>query len=411
MTHAATKSSCGVNGAASAAANPEMVELISRMVRTIFHVKVVSVTGKLFAELCRSKIKGTPRDLLALRANQPPPEFPLANRHDDLVHVLFVLKPIGEIKRICQAEHPAQVDELIQLYMVRIHDLDPDQPLPHYLSTEKKTRWIPASDLTPLAADMRKLLREALDERFFSRYYNDKQFHECYFVFEMQLNLHPIFKRTERSLDRAVVSSCCQHGKSGRDAVTRKNDVNTKIRCNLLDLLKAVSESVDIYEFEPPSSVVQTSRQEAEFAPRSSRPPTFSRQDRRAEEELDLWLEDPVDTARNADFTPKESILEFWQRLEKQGDYRNIPKAVRVLFAIPVCQNERDFGLSGPMVTTSRTTLAEHNLDMCSFFNRRSDFVDLLQCEEIPKGQHHTCIHLPASYFPSPKKWTTSWMR
>ncbi|GMF40546.1 unnamed protein product [Phytophthora fragariaefolia] len=167
MTHAATKSSCGINGAAIAAANPAMADLISWMVRTIFQVKVVSVTGNLFAELCKSKTKGAStrlpgystsrflsltrslervlekwlaitvwyeeRTRKALRANQPPPEF----RHDDLVHVLSVLKPIGEIKRICQAERPVQVEVLVQLYMARIQDLDPDQPLPHYLSTDK----------------------------------------------------------------------------------------------------------------------------------------------------------------------------------------------------------------------------------------------------------------------------------
>ncbi|KAG6620403.1 uncharacterized protein IUM83_16404 [Phytophthora cinnamomi] len=48
------------------------------------------------------------------------------------------------------------------------------------------------------------------------------------------------------------------------------------------------------------------------------------------------------------------------------------------------------------MVTTQRTTLAEHNMDMCAFLNRSSDFVDLLQCEEIPKGQHH--LHTPTSF-------------
>ncbi|GMF40545.1 unnamed protein product [Phytophthora fragariaefolia] len=48
------------------------------------------------------------------------------------------------------------------------------------------------------------------------------------------------------------------------------------------------------------------------------------------------------------------------------------------------------------MVSTQRTTLAEHNIDMCSFLNRNNDFVDLLQCEEIPKGQHH--FHTPTSF-------------
>ena len=126
--------------------------------------------------------------------------------------------------------------------MARIHELNPDLPLPHYLLNDQHPRWIPAAhNLTPLAANLRGQLRKSLDERFFSRYYNGKKFHKCQFVFEMQLQLHPIYKRTERSLDRAVISSCRQHGKSGREAVTRNNGVNAKIQSNLLNLLKVVN--------------------------------------------------------------------------------------------------------------------------------------------------------------------------
>ena len=48
------------------------------------------------------------------------------------------------------------------------------------------------------------------------------------------------------------------------------------------------------------------------------------------------------------------------------------------------------------MVSTQLTTLVEHNIDMFSFLNRNSDFTDLLQCEEIPKGQHH--LTTPSSF-------------
>ena len=108
--------------------------------------------------------------------------------------------------------------------------------------------------------------------------------------------------------------------------MTRKNDVNAKIRSNLLDLLKAVSEPAEVLSFDSHPPVVHLSRLEAEFTPRSSRPPNISRQDRRAEEELNRWLEDPVDIARKKDYTPKELVLEFWQSRENEGDYRISPK-------------------------------------------------------------------------------------
>ncbi|ETP52202.1 hypothetical protein F442_02751 [Phytophthora nicotianae P10297] len=201
MAHAATKASCGVNGTASAEANPAMANLISKIVRTIFQIKHVSTMGNLFEELCKSKTKGASTRLIEystsrflsltnamerillkwpaitawyeerkqqeLRANKTPTEFPLTNCHGDLVHVLSVLKQIGEIKRTCQAKRPVQVEVLVKLFLARIQDLNPDQPLRHYLSSDENPKWIAASDLTPLATNTRLLLREALDERFF----------------------------------------------------------------------------------------------------------------------------------------------------------------------------------------------------------------------------------------------------
>ncbi|KAG2900372.1 hypothetical protein PC114_g13586 [Phytophthora cactorum] len=51
------RASCGVNGAVSAKVNPEMADLIVRMVRVMFQVKHVSATGNLFQELCKTKRK------------------------------------------------------------------------------------------------------------------------------------------------------------------------------------------------------------------------------------------------------------------------------------------------------------------------------------------------------------------
>ncbi|ETK81576.1 hypothetical protein L915_12929 [Phytophthora nicotianae] len=174
MAHAATKASCGVNGTASAEANPAMPNLISKIVRTTFQIKHVSTMGNLFEELCKSKTKGASTRLIEystsrflsltnamerillkwpaitawyeerkqqeLCANKTPTEFPLANRHGDLVHVLSVLKQIGEIKRTCQAKRPVQVEVLVKLFLARIQELNPDQPLPHYLSSDENPK-------------------------------------------------------------------------------------------------------------------------------------------------------------------------------------------------------------------------------------------------------------------------------
>ncbi|KAK1944314.1 hypothetical protein P3T76_004226 [Phytophthora citrophthora] len=291
---------------------------------------------------------------------------------------------------------PEQVEVLMSLFMIRIDNLCPSQPILHYLSTDDDPKWIPASSLTPLAVKTCDLLREALDERFFSRYYKDSAFDKCDFVLEMMFKVHPIYKNTQESLNRAVVLCSRQHGLKRKEAVTRMNTVNDKIRSNLLSLLKKIAGPLDGVADNVSTSPPRLSWLEAWFAPRT-RPVVTTRVDKRAEDELGRWLDDTVDVVRNTNMTSQETVLEFWKRLEHSGQYRIIPKAVRVLFAIPVssCQIERDFSVSGEMVTVQRTSLSGDTIDMGIFINRNPEIVNLLQCEEIPQGQHR--FHKPSN--------------
>lgn len=93
----------------------------------------------------------------------------------------------------------------------------------------------------------------------------------------------------------------------------------------------------------------------------------------------------------------KETVLEFWKRMEAQGNYRIIPKAVRVLFAVPAssAQIERDFSVIGSMVTAQRASLSSAKIDMCSFLNRNRDFVDISQCASIERSKINA--HTPQS--------------
>ncbi|POM62759.1 hypothetical protein PHPALM_28041 [Phytophthora palmivora] len=289
----------------------------------------------------------------ALR-DRNPPDFPLENRQTDLIQVLSILTPVADKKFKSQAERAEQVEVLMALYMTRIDDLAPDQPIPHYLS------------LTPLASKTRDLLRDALDEHFFSRYYENTKFAACDFVLEMMLKLHPIYKDTQESLNRAVVMCCRQHGKPSKEAVDRLKDVTDK----------------------PNYSSASLSRLEARFAPHLAKLVPTSRVDRRSEDELDRWMDDPIGVLRNDHMTPMESVLQYWQRLEQSGEYRIIPTAVRVLFSTPTSsyQIEHDFSVSGEMASPQRSSLAGDSTDMCIFLNRNTEFVNLLQCEEIPRG-------------------------
>ncbi|GMF21910.1 unnamed protein product [Phytophthora fragariaefolia] len=397
MAHAATKASCGVGGKKARAANPEMAELITKMTLVITQVKLVSSAGKLFAELCKAKTKGASTRLSEDDKHfktASPPNFPLSPHLTDVIHVLSILTAVADIKFKCQAERAEQVEVLMALYRTRIDDLAPEKPILHYLSTVDKPQWISASSLTPLAAKTRDLLRDAIDERFCSRYYDDSKFDSCDLALEMMLKLHPIYKDTQEYHNRVVVMCSRQHGKTSKEAVERLKDVTNKIRSNLLVLLKAVAGPRETVEEQPIASRANLSRLEARFVPHAARPVIASHVDRKEEAELDRWLDDPIGVLGNDDMTPNESVFEFWQRLEQSGEYRLIPKAVRILFSIPSSsyQLKRDFSVSGEMVSPQRSSLAGENIDMCIFLNRNSEFVNLLQCEEINRGQHQQCV-------------------
>ena len=64
IAHAATKSSYGINESASAAANPEMSEFISRMIKTIFLAKVCLSSKIYFQRFVSLRLSVPPRDLL-----------------------------------------------------------------------------------------------------------------------------------------------------------------------------------------------------------------------------------------------------------------------------------------------------------------------------------------------------------
>ncbi|GMF58791.1 unnamed protein product [Phytophthora fragariaefolia] len=144
------------------------------------------------------------------------------------------------------------------LYMTMVDDLAPEQPILHYLTTVDKPQWISASSLTPLAAKTRDLLRDAIDERLFSRYYDDSKFDSCDLALEMMLP--PIYKDTQESLNRAVVMCYRQHDKTSKEAVERLKDVTNKIRSTLLALLKAVAGPRETVKEQPIASRVNLIR-------------------------------------------------------------------------------------------------------------------------------------------------------
>lgn len=92
-----------------------------------------------------------------------------------------------------------------------------------------------------------------------------------------------------------------------------------------------------------------------------------------------------------------ETTLDYWARTAANGSYVILPKVARIIFALPSssAQIERDFGNSGQMVTSQRSSLLPHNIDMCSFLNRNRAFVVITQCERI--NDDDLLNHIPSN--------------
>ena len=78
-----------------------------------------------------------------------------------------------------------------------------------------------------------------------------------------------------------------------------------------------------------------------------------------------------------------ETALQFWCRQSEH--YKLLSNVARIVYGFPVssAQMERDFGVSGMMLTPQRSTISPENLDMCSFLSRNQEWVDIIQCEKI----------------------------
>ena len=432
MAHAATKAACGMVDNISNSKNPELTMLIAQAKKTIYQVKHVEKAGDLFEKLCQRMTKDgssrlldysssrflsitssikrvldkwaplevwyTERKRQAERQRSVPPVFLLKDDRQNLEHVLSVLLPIARVKALCQSVKPNQVEVLLSLFIARLHTLNSEKPLLHYASDKSDPQWIQPNELTPIAAKTRRLLRDAFDQRFFSRYTNPVDTRKTPFVFEMQQRLHPSFKRPESSLNRVVRLVCSQMGLPMSESNRRVAHVNEIIDGKLRDLLRSImlrAEDVTHVEYIAPVQEQHSGISQElydEFASRMQPQSSYNRVLNSIDEELERWMGDPVQLARYE--STKEGILQFWNRMERTGAYHILPKAARVLYAIPSssAQIERDFSVSGMLVQAQRTRLKAEKVDMCAFLNRNRDYVDLTQCEEIPKEKQAESI-------------------
>lgn len=67
-----------------------------------------------------------------------------------------------------------------------------------------------------------------------------------------------------------------------------------------------------------------------------------------------------------------ETVLDYWWRMERAGQYQLLPKVPKVVLAVPAssAQMERDFGISGTLARDQRGSLSSAMVDRCAFVSR-----------------------------------------
>ncbi|POM60407.1 LOW QUALITY PROTEIN: hypothetical protein PHPALM_30737 [Phytophthora palmivora] len=216
--------------------------------------------------------------------------------------------------------------------------------------------------------------------------------HETSFILEAQMCLHPVFENPERGY-QLIIDRANPHLQVDEQTVQRNVDkVKEYVRkCVVSLMLGIVVAEADTQHSSQTSS---PSGMESMFGEDPAPREQSSGHEGCVEEEYDRWLTDTVTLERKAN-GKVESILEFWKRQEESSTYHYLPRVARILFAVPSSSVviERDFGVSGMMTTTHRTSLSNHNMEMCSFLNRNREFTDETQCKIFTEEGYANAVH------------------
>ncbi|KAG1710160.1 hypothetical protein DVH05_017166 [Phytophthora capsici] len=429
MTNAVTKAARGIVNDKTKSKNKPMTELISRIGRTVYQVRHVEVMGSLFSDLCEMTGESRSRTLIefkphrfmgltkvilrilekwdqlvvwfderinrALRVGLAPPEgFPLAADKMDLIQLVCILEPITLLNRRAQSESANQIDVLLTLYRLRQNVLDPSVALVDYRTKLlHPPRYFSVTELTPLVAKTRQLLADAFHDRFFSRYTNRPKVRKMSYIFEIQLLLHPKLKNPDGVLTKMIrlckqqlVIDLAHPAKRLRpDEVSR---MVTYVKTTILDQLKSLMLSTTPALDVPPMPSTNSqpfvfSEDLMEFYEQDdgvADAPANNAQISRIEDVLEQWISQPVTMGRN----------EENQAEHPTQSYLFLPSVARVPSSS--AQIERDFGVSGMMVTSQRCSISAMNIDMCSFLNRNRDFIDVTQCLRLQGDEYRNNI-------------------
>ncbi|KAE9270834.1 hypothetical protein PR003_g30700, partial [Phytophthora rubi] len=239
LTNAATKAAFGMTSNVAKSKNPDMLQLLKKVTRTVYQVRTVEVMGDLYEQLVRLLGVGKEKKLFHYKPHRimsltrvferivkhwnvlclwyeerarkadrdksaPPSPFPLAGDKLLMEQLLSLMLPISALNVKSQPEKPNQVDVLVSAHKVIVTTPGPEASLRKYDATRENPTSYHHSTLMPLVVKTRELLSDAFHSRLFSRYTDREVMRTCSYVWEMQMLLHPNLKQPDGALMEMV---------------------------------------------------------------------------------------------------------------------------------------------------------------------------------------------------------------
>jgi len=337
---------------------------------------------------------------------ETPDPFPLADDKALIEQLLAILIPTTFLNKKSQSELPNQVEVLLTAFKLFSTTLNAAKHLPKYDSTRSNPTSFHPTELHPIVSKTRELLHDAFHKNMFKRYTDRDTMKSCSYIWEMQMMLHPNVKHLDQLLS-TMVRTCGNQQHLQPSAIERNVDivirtVAKQVRLIMLSLPSPfgtnqgdysnlgvddrAQAAAPVFDESLMDLVEETSQLPDPIAP-------LSLHESRVDLELQRWEEDTIPLKCLAD-GQVESLLQYWKRMRDEHQHALLPDVARIIFAVPAssAQIERDFGVSGMMVTSQRGSLSAQNIDMCSFINRNRKYIDVTQCTKLSKQAALTAV-------------------
>lgn len=293
-------------------------------------------------------------------------QIPLPDRDviEQLCGLFSYVKDV-QVNAQCR-EYPISCFTLLQML-----ELDKDHLCENSSIGLKDGIMVESNDLAPLVKTTRKVLREAIDKRFYNRYHQNPPPRgsgspATSFLLEMATVMHPAYSRLS-CLDTIIarVNGDLTEGELHQFKLNLKNTIQKKI----IDLAVRVANGKD----GDPRGRLNLEEEIDELADNMENRLNIESNEAKIRRNFALYSEE-VDIPRcRAD---QKDILAWWKR--KEYLYPDLAVVARALLASEASSGaiELDIGVAGMFVPKNRLSTRSSLLEMKIFIKRNEEFLD-----------------------------------